>query len=49
MVVAGLAGSTALEAITDATAVAKENCLFVLAELYIFTGLDLVWKTTGYL
>ena len=42
MVVAGLAGSTALKAVTDATAVAKQHCLFILAEIYIFTGLDLV-------
>ena len=43
MVIAGLAGSTALKAVTDATAVAEQHCLFILTVLYVFTGLDLMW------
>ena len=41
--VAGLAGSTALEAIADATTMAEKDCLLVLAELDVFASFDLMW------
>ena len=43
MVVTGLAGSTALKAITDATTMAEKDCLLVPAELDVFASFDLMW------
>ena len=41
--VPGLAGNTALKAVTDAAAVAKENCLLILTVKNIFARLHFVW------
>ena len=43
MVVASLAGSTALKAITDTTTMAEKDCLLVVTELDISASFDLMW------
>ena len=43
MTFTGLAGSTALKAITNATAMAEKYCFLILTKLDVFASFDLMW------